>query len=353
MRHYTPAMVASKDNFNGLADALLVAIGDDTADWSEPAFSQWAARISALQTGREVASIPSRLDALDATSTDTFRYARVATFRPDEAVATFRTSGTTAGLQGVHELARTDVYEASALTGLRRVLLGQLHTMPLKRLIALVPTRSVAPESSLAFMLDSFAKHVFPGRAEFVLGDEGIELPRLERALDDAVRSDEATLLFTTTLAAAALLDSELRAALPPGSLILTTGGAKGRWASVDPVLVDAELASRFAAAVGAEYGMTELLSQAYRVGDDVFVLPPWCRVLAIDPRTSKPTATGQPGLLRFIDLANVQSALAVQTADLGTTTDGCRFRLLGRAKGAPLRGCSVAFEDLVGEASA
>ena len=77
-----------------------------------------------------------------------------------------------------------------------------------------------------------------------------------------------------------------------------------------------------------------------------VFVPPPWLRVVAVDPDTLVPLASGQTGILRFEDLANVDGAIAIQTADLGRA--GPRgVEWLGRVTGAPPRGCSLAIDEL------
>ncbi|HSF41208.1 MAG TPA: hypothetical protein VLT87_15530, partial [Thermoanaerobaculia bacterium] len=101
------------------------------------------------------------------------------------------------------------------------------------------------------------------------------------------------------------------------------------------------------------EYGMTELTSQCYTRsllgGDpDLFVAPHWVRVRVLDPETLAEVPAGTPGLLSVFDLANLGSAVHVLTEDLGVA-EGDGFRLLGRAAGAELRGCSLVVEELRG----
>src|SRR5262249_55418295 len=114
-------------------------------------------------------------------------------------------------------------------------------------------------------------------------------------------------------------------------------------------------------------YGMTELSSQLYEgtvvsatARHGVYFAPPWVRVTAVDPVTLAPAPAGAEGLARIVDLANVDSAVAIQTADrvrvLGEAlnlsdrgpivTTG--VELLGRAKGAPPRGCSIAVDEML-----
>ena len=142
------------------------------------------------------------------------------------------------------------------------------------------------------------------------------------------------------------------------------TGGFKGRSREVAPGELRRAISEAFGLPDGAivgEYGMTELSSQLYEgclrkhlgfeapsIAHGVFCPPPWLRVVAVDSATLLAVGDGEPGLLRFEDLANVDSALVVQTADRGRIVSGGCVELLGRATGAPDRGCSLAADDLL-----
>jgi hypothetical protein len=107
---------------------------------------------------------------------------------------------------------------------------------------------------------------------------------------------------------------------------------------------------------------MTELSSQLYegtlaaalghgpRLPHGVYVPPPWVRVTAVDAATLEPVAPGEIGIARIVDLANVDSAIAIQTADRVRAVDG-RIELLGRQPGAVPRGCSIAIDEMLGRA--
>lgn len=337
-----------------LVDAVIARIraGDDAA-WSDQAVLRLATAVARAQHRYNPDVLPEppasveTLAMLPCVTTDAFRFSRVAALPPDlEPVAVYLTSGTTAHYRGRHSLYRTDIYEASALAAFDRLVLAR---RPLERLIALVPEARAAPHSSLSAMVDQFARLRFAGRTDYAVAPGGLDTSRLERAFARAMEDGGRTLLFTTTLAAVALLERDAGGRLPDGSLILTTGGPKGLGTAADPKAVEERLAARFpGAAVGAEFGMTELLSQGYRLSGEAFELPPWCRVLAIDPATGRPCRPGHVGLLRFVDLANVQSAVVVQTADLGVAlARGGAFEYRGRAAGAVVRGCSLTFEEL------
>ena len=151
------------------------------------------------------------------------------------------------------------------------------------------------------------------------------------------------------------LIREKIRLKLPRGSRVMETGGYKGRRMAVArPVLVR-RITERLgvpAFRVINEYGMTELTSQFYDVSlkngkaSSVKGIPAWTRVLIVDPVTGRPVAKSRRGLIRIIDLANVGSCLAIQTEDEGRLV-GSGFEILGRKKGADLRGCSLSFEEL------
>ncbi len=149
----------------------------------------------------------------------------------------------------------------------------------------------------------------------------------------------------------------------------MQTGGFKGRSREVAPDELRSLLASAFGVPpthVVGEYGMTELGSQLYEgtlvaaplavagiagrspARHGVYLAPPWLRVTAVDPVSLDPVAPGEVGIARFVDLANVDSVVAVQTADrVRVTAEG--VELLGRLPGAPPRGCSIAADEMLG----
>ena len=142
------------------------------------------------------------------------------------------------------------------------------------------------------------------------------------------------------------------RVALPAGSVVMPTGGFKGRSREVAPDAFHALLGARLGVTRGqivGEYGMTELSSQAYEAHGEgaapgTYRAPPWMYVSAVDPATLAPLPKGKVGLVRVVDLANLGSAVAIQTSDLGRVTDA-GFEVLGRAPGAAPRGCARALD--------
>jgi len=161
----------------------------------------------------------------------------------------------------------------------------------------------------------------------------------------------EPIVLFGTAFSYVQLFDGTEQAwRLPAGSLVIETGGFKGRTREVPREELYALFETRLGVPLEnchSEYGMSEMASQFYGHGlDPAKGGPHWVRTRAIDPETGEDAAPGTPGLLRHYDLANWNSVQAVQTQDRGTLTpDG--FILHGRAPDAEVRGCSLTVEDL------
>ncbi len=302
---------------------------------------------------RHAADIP-------AVPTDAFRFARIAAHDAADDVVVFRTSGTTQGARGEHPMRTTATYEAAALRWAETLLFPDMRRF---RVIVLAPPLAAANDSSLGFMLDAFARtvgvraswHVALTANEAAIDHEGVL-----HAAEDAHAAGLAALVLGTSFAFVHLLDAlrGQRIPLPTGSRLMQTGGYKGRSREVPRDELRRDLAQTFAipaSHVVSEYGMTELSSQLYEgtvahaeAPPELYRAPPWLRVTAVDPLDLKPLPAGEVGLARFVDLANVDSAVAVQTADRVRVTSA-GVELLGRAPGAPPRGCSLALEEMMG----
>ncbi len=297
------------------------------------------------------------IDELIPVPVEAFRQTRMATYPSELDVARFLTSGTSQGTQGMHPMRRLDTYASAALAWGRRALL----TQPTCRVLCLMPPPRVPPSSSLSFMLELFARE-FDGRTEnpwFLDASGRLDRPRLVEAVDQARRAGEPVLLLSTTLALLELLRHE---PLSPFEVtVMQTGGGKGLSHEVTPSKVRERVAAYFGIGqerVLSEYGMTELSSQLYegclpgaglKGPFERFLPPPWLRVRAVDPETRRRVPEGEVGLAAFIDLANVDSVVAILTADrIRETPEG--IELLGRAPSAPSRGCSLGVEELWSE---
>jgi hypothetical protein len=129
-----------------------------------------------------------------------------------------------------------------------------------------------------------------------------------------------------------------------PEAIVMETGGMKGR----KKELVREELHQRLKKGLGveaihSEYGMTELLSQAYSRGDGKFRCPPWMRVVIRDPEDPLSSQKiEKTGGVNIIDLANIHSCAFIATQDLGKQYEDGRFEILGRFDHSEVRGCNL-----------
>jgi hypothetical protein len=305
-----------------------------------------------------------RADEIPAVPTDAFKLTRVATFDEERTRATFRTSGTTIGARGTHAMRDTSTYEAAAVAFGRRWLARDFERrVPV---VVLGPPPQAAPDSSLGHMCDAFVRAFGePSRPEetWVIDGEILDVSAFDTRVAVALAKEQPMLVLATSFALVHFLDAvgDATFELPRGSRVMQTGGFKGKSREVAADELRAELARVFAIdprAIVAEYGMTELSSQFYErtlfeptAPPGVYAEPPWARVVPVDPGSLAPVPDGEVGIAKILDLMNVDSAVAVLTQDRVRRVAG-GFELLGRAPGAPSRGCSIAIDELLGAAS-
>lgn len=350
----------SADDF----DALALDIAEYQARWS-PGFARlWNARKRPAATE----GAQSGADSIPAVPSDAFRVTRVAVHPPELDSAHFLTSGTTTEARGGHPMRTTDTYEALSLSWGGRALMKRPGQRPV--VVALAPDPGEPGDSSLGFMMRCFMQHFDGQRLEqrwlvtmsaSGAGSLEVDVAGLRKAAAVARERREPLLVLATSFALVALLDAlgDQPIAAPDDSVVMQTGGFKGRTREVDPARLRADVARAFGIeqdAVVGEYGMTELSSQLYEgtlpggaltAERGVYLAPPWLRVTPVDPVHLEAVAEGEVGLARFVDLGNVDSAVAVVTQDL-VRRRGPGIELLGRRQGAPPRGCSLAVEALV-----
>ncbi len=313
------------------------------------------------------------VDGIPAVPTDAFRLTRVATHAPELDSVRFATSGTTSLERGVHPLRTTQTYAEGALAFGRRALTTSRAPCTV---VAIAPALDEPVSSSLGFMMQLFMSAwdgrgldggAFAARSpeRWLLRAEGVDLVGLRQAIEVAEARAEPLLILSTSFAWVALLDALDGKALPlpQGSAVMQTGGYKGRVREVPPAELRKNIANTLRIpenAVVSEYGMTELSSQLYegtlaraelRGKAGIYLEPPWLRVTPVEPVSLRPVPDGEIGLARFVDLANVDSAVAIVTRDLVRRRDA-GIELVGREAGAPARGCSLAIEALLAGAA-
>jgi hypothetical protein len=339
--------LATEAEFDRLALALFALQRE-----SVPIYRQFCERRHAtVDSIRHWSGIP----ALPASA---FREFEVSSIMPDERTRVFHSSGTTgqAPSRHFHHRPSLSIYESSLLRWFERHFFGS-RPAPMK-MIFLTPED--APHSSLVHMLKTVRRHcgtpdsVFTGQLH-ADGSWSLDFERTLAAVREAIGANQPIGMLGTAFSFVQLLD-HLQAAgkafpLPKGSRVMETGGYKGRSREVPkPELrgLITQLLGVREADIVAEYGMSELSSQAYDgvAGETaqpgkLFAFPPWVRTQVISAETGTEVAYGKTGLLRVFDLANIWSVMAVQTEDLAVSHSH-GFGLLGRAAQSDPRGCSL-----------
>lgn len=273
---------------------------------------------------------PARVDDIPAVPVALFRDLPLTCFPPQDAAARFRTSGTT-GPRGTHRVRSLGVYDHGA----RRHAEAVVGPIP-RRAVSLVPSDA---DSSLGHMCRSFVDDI----QTFFTLEAGVDALGFRRA---CAAAPGPVFVPGTAFAFAAWIAADPGPLhLPPGSVVMVTGGFKGRRLAVGEADLAAALRAQLPGArLVGEYGMTELSSQLWAAGlGEPFVPPPWMRVVAVDPWTGAPAARG---VLRFLDLANVSSVCCIETRDIGEVDAEGRVTLHGRLAGDHPRGCSLSVEE-------
>ena len=355
---------------DGDTDDSFVGLALDIARFQAEASEGFGRLVRARGAGLEA------LDDIPPVPSDAFRLTRVATFPAAHDSLRFFTSGTTGTERGLHAMRRADTYERLSLSYGKQALLSHGGAAVV---VALAPRLTAPPSSSLGYMMARFME-AFDGEAlgelepsfdsssatRWLLDENGVNLAGLEQVVRAASRARRPLLVLATAFALVRLLDEldGARLPLPSGSVVMQTGGFKGRTREVSMEELRAGVSHAFQLGdrrVVGEYGMTELTSQLYEgtiresalcarnpsAAPGTYFEPPWLRVTPVDPVSLLPVADGDVGLARFIDLGNVDSAVSVVTQDVVRRVDG-GIQLLGRQAGAPARGCSLAIEALL-----
>ena len=246
----------------------------------------------------------------------------------------FSSSGTTGNVTSKHFITSLEIYQKSYLNGFVRFY-GNIEEYCV---LALLPSYLERKGSSLIYMVDDLIKKSRHTDSGFYLDN----LSSLYSKLQGLNKEGQKTLLIGVSFA---LLDFvEKHSINLQNTTIMETGGMKGRRKEmIRPELHDVLSTGFGVEKIHSEYGMTELLSQAYSKGDGVFRTPPWMKIMIRD--TEDPLSIqklGKTGGLNVIDLANINSCSFIATQDLAKNyTDGS-FEILGRFDNSDIRGCNL-----------
>ncbi|MDA0316481.1 MAG: acyl transferase [Bacteroidetes bacterium] len=246
----------------------------------------------------------------------------------------FTSSGTTGSVVSQHHVADLKLYKASFQKGFSDFY-GNIKDYTI---LALLPSYLEREGSSLIYMVEDMIQESKCPKSGFYLND----LDALKQTLLELETSGQKTLLIGVSYA---LLDLvEFHQFDLKHTIVMETGGMKGRLKELIKSELHAILKKGFGVdKIHSEYGMTELLSQAYSKGDGLFSTPPWMRVLIRDPEDALTIVDGKKsGGLNVIDLANINSCAFIATQDLGKIHTNGTFEVLGRFNQSDIRGCNL-----------
>ncbi|MDG1477645.1 MAG: acyl transferase [Vicingaceae bacterium] len=245
----------------------------------------------------------------------------------------FLSSGTTGDNQSKHFVKDLTLYEASYLKAFKQFY-GSIDDYCV---LGLLPSYLERKGSSLIYMVDDLIKKSKNSNSGFFLDNHHLLIDILEKN----IKNNQKTMLFGVSFALLDLAESyqiDLK-----DLIIMETGGMKGRRKELTRKELHSVYKKSFNVdAIHSEYGMTELLSQAYSKGNGVFESPNWMRILIRD--VNDPfnfLEQNKTGGINVIDLANINSCSFIATQDLGRKNDKL-FEVLGRFDNSDLRGCNL-----------
>ncbi|MBY0542016.1 MAG: acyl transferase [Sphingobacteriaceae bacterium] len=246
----------------------------------------------------------------------------------------FSSSGTTGLTTSKHLVSDLKIYEESYNKAFKKFYADPQEIC----ILALLPSYLERDGSSLIYMVDDLLKQSKHPQSGYFLH----ELASLNKTLLSLKENKQKTILIGVTYA---LLDFAEQFKIDfPELIVMETGGMKGKRKEMIRQELHEILCTGFGVNnIHSEYGMTELLSQAYSYGKGVFNCPPWMKILLRD--TSDPLSLlqgKQSGGINVIDLANINSCSFIATQDLGKLHNDGSFEILGRFDNADIRGCNL-----------
>jgi hypothetical protein len=259
-----------------------------------------------------------------------------------QAETVFESSGTTQTIASRHYIKDLNIYRKSFTGGFEQFY-GSINNWCV---IGLLPSYLERNHSSLVVMVNEMIKKSNHPKSGFYL----YEFDKLAKVLQELEQQKQPVLLVGVTFA---LLDFAAAHPMPlKETVIMETGGMKGRKRELTRAEVHEALREAFGIEkIHAEYGMTEMLSQAYSKGNGIFHCQPWMRIAVreeddplkvIMPWMINETKGNVTGVINVIDLANIHSCSFIATDDMGRLYNNGAFEVLGRVDNSDMRGCSL-----------
>lgn len=251
-----------------------------------------------------------------------------------EAQVIFSSSGTTGSITSKHLVTDISWYMESYLKSFERFY-GNIKEYVV---LALLPNYLEREGSSLVYMIDDLIKRSKNEKSGFFLHN----LTDLSKNLTELDKNGQKTLLIGVSFALLDLIEKEQFNL--NNTIVMETGGMKGRRKEMTRFELHERLQKGFGVPqIHSEYGMTELLSQAYSAGNGVFECPPWMKILTRDPEDALTIQKfNRTGGINIIDLANYNSCSFIATQDLGKVYENGQFEIIGRFDHSDIRGCNL-----------
>jgi phenylacetate-coenzyme A ligase PaaK-like adenylate-forming protein len=244
----------------------------------------------------------------------------------------FTSSGTTAMITSKHYVTNLPLYEKSFFKAFQ-----QFYGSPKDwTILALLPSYLEREGSSLIYMVQSLIEKSNASSGFYLHNYDA-----LIQKLGKQEQIKQKTLLIGVSYALLDLIEKQnfqLK-----HTIVLETGGMKGRRKELIKTALHEKLKKGFGVSqIHSEYGMTELLSQAYSLGEGIFETPPWMKVFTRDTEDALTLISGKTGGINVIDLANLYSCSFIATQDLGKLLPNGSFEILGRFDTSDIRGCNL-----------
>jgi phenylacetate-coenzyme A ligase PaaK-like adenylate-forming protein len=252
----------------------------------------------------------------------------------DPIQTTFTSSGTTGSITSKHYITHLEIYNQSFTKGFQQFY-GNVEDYVI---LALLPSYLEREGSSLIYMVNTMISKSKHKESGFYLNN----LSELKNRLIKLDSEEKKVMLIGVSFALLDLVESyqfNLK-----NTIIMETGGMKGRRKELIREELHKQLKNGFGVQnIHSEYGMTELLSQAYSIGNGVFNCPNWMKILTRDTEDALSiNSFEKAGGINIIDLANMNSCSFIATQDLGRVNKNGSFEIVGRFDNSDIRGCNL-----------
>lgn len=271
---------------------------------------------------------------------EAFKEVPVITGKWDKPEIIFKSSGTTAMTRSQHLVKSSGMYRKAIFEGFNDFY-GPYNWI----ILAYTPGYNDNPDSSLVWMLNTLIEADKTGLSRFL----PIGKPLDQTLIEQLASTGRRLMLFGAAFGLLDLIESG-NINLPSDTVIMETGGMKTHRREMSRSELHQRLVKGFGLdqkQIHSEYGMTELMSQAYSSGSEWFRTPHWMKISIRDPENPMETMPfGEEGLIGIVDLANIYSCSFLLTGDLGIMKPDNTFKVLGRWKHSNLRGCNFLIDQ-------